>query len=174
MPSGVIVELDVGAGLGADLHFLGLRLLDRVEAVLLAVVALHCGGDAGVGLRHGRPHTVERHRGAHLVALLGGEQQHESATHAEADGPDLGPGDPFVRQQVVDGAAEVGRSLVDRQLAHHLAGLVGVVGHPPAVQVGREGHKTCGGEAVGNCGDVVVEPPPLLDHDDAGARAGRG
>ena len=61
---------------------------------------------------------------------------------------------------------------VDGQVRHHLAGVVGVVGDLAAVQVRGQRDEALGGEAVADVDDVVVEAPPLLDDDDAGAGAG--
>ena len=167
-------ELDVGPGLRADLGLLAAGVLGRVEVVALAVVALHRGGQTGVRGGHGGADPVERDGGGDLGALLSGQHQHEAAAHAEADGAHGAAGHRVVGQQEVDGAAEVLRGLVDGQGHHHRAGLVGVVRGPAAVQVRRQGDEPGGGQAVGDVGDVVGQPPPLLDDQDAGAGAGGG
>jgi hypothetical protein len=79
-----------------------------------------------------------------------------------------------VAEQEVDGAAEVARGALHRQLLHELAGLVGVVGGGAAVEVGCERDEALRGEPVGHVGDVARQPPPLLDHDDAGSAPCRG
>ena len=50
-----------------------------------------------------------------------------------------------------------------------LAGLVGLGGGLAVVQVGRQRDEALGGEAVAHVLDVGHQPPPLLDHDHAGA-----
>src|SRR5689334_22057298 len=103
----VVEELDRDTGLPADLLLLRPGLLDRVEVVALAVVTLHRGAQAGVGVRHGRTDAVEGHRGADLLALLGGQEQHEPPAHAEADGTDRGRRHRVVAEQEVNRTTEV-------------------------------------------------------------------
>ena len=85
--------------------------------------------------------------------------------------PTLPPASPRPAGDLVDGAAHVLGGLLDVQRHHQLAGLVGLGGRLAVVQVGGEGDEALGGEAVAHVLDVVDQPPPLLDHDDAGAAA---
>ena len=80
--------------------------------------------------------------------------------------------DRVVGDQEVDGTGEVTGGPIDRQVGHQLAGLVRVVRRRAAVQVGRERDEALSRQPVGDARDVVGQPPPLLDHDDAGAAAG--
>jgi hypothetical protein len=77
-----------------------------------------------------------------------------------------------VAEQEVDRTAEVARRLVDGQLGHQPARLVGVVGRGAAVEVGGERDEALAGQPVGDAGDVLGQAPPLLDDDHARARAG--
>ena len=72
------------------------------------------------------------------------------------------------RGEVVDGAAHVASGAIGRHALHELAGLVHLVvrRERAVVQVGREGDEAGRTQAVGDPLDVVVETPPLLDHDD--------
>ena len=47
----------------------------------------------------------------------------------------------------------------------------GLSGHLAPIQVDRQGGVSVGGQAVRPVADVIVEPPPLMDHHDA--RQGR-
>ena len=94
------------------------RVVGGVEVVALAVVALHRGGQAREGLRDGRADAVERDGRADPVALLRGEQQHEAAAHAEADGADASPlVTASWASRKSTAPAEVAGGLVDGQLA---------------------------------------------------------
>ena len=163
-------------GLLADLALLLPGIVHRVEGVLFAVVGLNGGVDPAEAVRDGLADAVERDRGADAGPLLGRQQEDEPATHTESDGADGRGGHALVRQQEVHRAAEVPRRAVLRQIGHELTRLVGVMGHPAAEQVGRECDEALAGERVRDTGDVVGEPPPLLDDDDArpAARGGEG
>jgi hypothetical protein len=54
---------------------------------------------------------------------------------------------------------------------HLLLGLVRLLGGLAVEQVRRQRDVALRGEAVANAADVIVDPPPLLEHDDAGAFA---
>ena len=73
-----------------------------------------------------------------------------------------------------DRTGHVLRRLVEVQRHHQLAGAVGFGGALAVVQVGRERREPRGGEAIDDVGDVRHQPPPLLDHDDAGTAAVAG
>jgi hypothetical protein len=49
----------------------------------------------------------------------------------------------------------------------------GVLGHDAAVEIDRERRVAVGGETIGPVLDVVVEPVPLVDHDDRGRSRAR-
>src|SRR5581483_3404120 len=69
--------------------------------------------------------------------------------------------------QVVDAVGLV-------EFRHQLAGDVGILGDLVAlarVEVGGDGKVTLLGETAGNVADMIVEPPPLLDHDHRRTRA---
>jgi hypothetical protein len=172
MPGRVVEELHLGAGLLPDLLFLLAGLVGRIEGVLFGVVALHRRGDAGELIRNPLPHPIERHRGTDLVALLGGQQQHEAAAHAEAHRADLAGGDGGMVEQEVDRPGQVLGRLLGGQFRHQPAGLVRVVGGLAAEQVRRQRHEAFLREPVGDVDDVVGKPPPLLDDDHPRASSG--
>jgi len=60
---------------------------------------------------------------------------------------------------LVGGADEV-------EAAHHVVGLVRLLGHAALVEVGRQRVVALAREPVGDAADLVVETPPFLDHDD--------
>jgi hypothetical protein len=71
--------------------------------------------------------------------------------------------------QVVDRAANVlVRGAGKIQAVHQVAGLVRLLRDAALEQVGRQGVEAGAGEAVGDAADLVVEPPPFLDHHHAG------
>ena len=74
----------------------------------------------------------------------------------------------------VDRARHVLGRLLDVERHHQLAGFVGLVRDDPAVDVGRERDEALGREAVAHLLDLVVEAPPLLEHDHPGARPDGG
>jgi len=135
-------------------------------------VDLHGGREVPV-VRGGvgpRDEPVGRDHGGHGVGALGGQHQGQPAPHAEPDDTDMGPAGPA--PELVDGPAELGGGTahVDR---HHLLGrLVGLgEGHLSAVvEVGGEGGEPGVGEPVAGPGDLVDDPPPLLEDDDPGTR----
>ena len=144
------------------------------EVVVLGVVALHRGLQLRVvGLRRGpRDDAVVRHRGLDRVGPQRREPEREPAAHAEADDAHAVAGHRVVAAEVVDGAGHVLGRLLDVQRHHQLTGLVGLRMGPSlaVVQVGRERDEPFAGVPVAHLLDLVVEPPPLLDHDDPGPR----
>ena len=72
--------------------------------------------------------------------------------------------------QVGKGGPEVAEHPVGRGAHHELVGLLLIRRDLAAVEVGREGHVPLPGESARLVLHPVVEPPPLLDHDDGGER----
>jgi len=66
------------------------------------------------------------------------------------------------------GGFDLGHGGLHVEFHHELARLVGLGGDLAVVEVGRQRGEACGGDAARDVLDVVVETPPLLDHDDAG------
>ena len=159
---------------------LGLERLGRVraeEVVLLGHVALHPGFE----LRPVRLHValgepVEGDDGADLVRAVGGDDEGQHPAHAEPDHADAVTGHRVEARQVVDGAAHVPPRPVGRHGLHELRGLVHLVvpGQLAVVEVGGQRHEPRLAEAVRHLLDPPVEAPPLLHHEDTGARTARG
>jgi hypothetical protein len=61
------------------------------------------------------------------------------------------------------------RRVGEIELAHQMVGLVRLGGKTALVEIRGERVVAGAGKAVGNPADLVVEPPPFLDHHDAGA-----
>lgn len=99
----------------------------------------------------------------------GGDGQR--AAHAEAHRGKLAA--PHATQ-VIDGAANVlMRGAGEIQAVHQVAGLICVLRNAALEQVGRQGSEPGPREAVGNPADLVVQPPPFLDHHHAGTALSR-
>ena len=120
---------------------------------MVAGSAKGCGrnaveADGGIGLRH-----VDR----------SGDSQR--AAHTKAHYRDLAAG----LLQVLDRAAQI---LVGRagkiEALHHVVGFVRFRGDPAFVKVWRDGVVAGARKAVGDAADLVVQPPPFLNHDHAG------
>ena len=93
------------------------------------------------------------------------------SAHAEADRASpvaLGLVKP---EQVVDSPAQILFDLVDRERHHELAGIIGAGCRPTVIHVRSERDEPLLGEAIGHVRDVIDEPPPLLNHEDAGPAA---
>jgi hypothetical protein len=103
----VLVELGLHSGLGLDARGQGQYRVGVGHHVLLAEVAEQGRGEPGEAGEVLFRHAVERHGRPDLVALLGGEHEHETAAHAEADGADLRGGDGLVPEKEVDGSGEI-------------------------------------------------------------------
>src|SRR5207249_3217241 len=115
---------------------------------------------------------VVRHDGLHRVGPQRRQPQREPPAGTESGHADAAPGHGVVAAQVVDRTGQVLRRLLDIERHHHLRGLVGLVHRDlAAVHVGRERDEALARVPVAHLFDLLVEPPPLLDHDDAGAAA---
>ncbi len=57
--------------------------------------------------------------------------------------------------------------IAEIEAAHQMFGFGGLYRRLAAVQVGNQCGVAGGGKAVGNTADLVVQPPPFLDHDQA-------
>ena len=126
-----------------------------------------------VGLGVGpRDEPVERHARGDGVGSLGGEHERQAPAHAEPDHAHLVARRP--PPDLVDGAGHVLGGPVELQRHHLLARLVGLGHLRPPVEVGGQRDEAGGREPVTDVLDVGHEAPPLLDHDDAGARPDAG
>jgi hypothetical protein len=76
--------------------------------------------------------------------------------------------------EVVDRADHVLRGALDVERHHELGRLVGLLGLDTPVHVGRERDEPFGRESVADFLDLVVDAPPLLEHDHTPAGAGVG
>jgi hypothetical protein len=164
------MHLDRHARLGAELlhHLAG--PVRRDELVVLAEVALDGGPDAGeVLVPLERP--VEHDGRGDLLTRPRGQVQDERAAHAEPDRPDRVPGHRRLREKVVDRSRQLRHRLLRVELPRERHGLVLVVRDPAAEQIRRQRHEPLAGEPVAHVGNVIVQAPPLLDDDHAGAGA---
>ena len=118
------------------------------------------------GLFGGRNAVVAHRRVA--VGEPGRGDRGERAAHAEAH--DRGPFQ--ARLEVLQRALHLDLGSPDPiEPLHQVVGLVGHGRHPAVVEVGRGRREPGRREALGHALDLVVQAPPFLDHDDAGARA---
>jgi hypothetical protein len=132
-------------------------------------VAEHGAADlreVGLAVRH---HVVVGDGGADLGRLRRAPDR-EPAAGAEPDRADLAVA-LRVLEHLLDGPAHVLHSLVHVQRHQLLLGLVRLLGGVAVVEVGSEGDEPLLGEAVAHLPHAVVESPPLVDHDHAGALA---
>ena len=75
---------------------------------------------------------------------------------------------PLDAGQMLDRAGDVlVRGADEVEAAHHVVGLVRLLRHAALVEVGRQRVVARAREAIGDAADLVVQPPPFLDHDDA-------
>ncbi len=176
----VVRERVVGVRVGEELDVLAeplqllFELADRLgvgEVVIGGVMALHRGLQLRVvGLRVGpRDEPVIRHDRLDRVRSQRREPEREPAAGAEAGDADAAAAHGVVALEVVDRAGQVLGGLLDVQRHHHLGRLVGLPDRNlAAVHVGPEGDEPFARVPVAHLLDLLVEPPPLLDHDDAG------
>ena len=108
---------------------------------------------------------VERDTSGHGVGASGGENEGEAPTHTEPDHTHMAPEDLRGNSSTAPLMSLVA-SGIRRAIISLPASSGSVVFFPGKVR--GKGHEALGGEAVADIGDVRDEPPPLLDHDDAG------
>src|SRR3990172_2905926 len=168
-----VVEEAVG-GARIDLHLPGLpELLERLLEPLDVVpgdpdvrVAVDVEDRAGQVLERGLVGDLAIvGRGGPDVLAAAGEQERVGAAHAEAGDSDAIPPDLLHAPEVRDGAQQVLDGVLAAEGPHQLAGLVGIRRDLAVVEVRGEGHVPFARVPLGHVLDVVVEPPPLLDHD---------
>ena len=159
-PASFRAGLEIPRDVGAD------------EAVLLGEEAEHRCLQRGQHRLHVRVDAVEVHaRPDRFVAAR--TEQRELPAHAEAHDADSIALRTLGEEEVAR-AAEILLRLLDVERHHELAGVVRGGRRLAVVEVGGERHVALRGEAVGDVLDVADEPPPLLDHDDAGTGAALG
>jgi hypothetical protein len=104
--------------------------------------------------------AVEAHAGREPRHMHGGADGQRPA-HAETHRGNLAA----EASQVVDRTTNVlvcGAGKIEA--VHQVAGLVRLLRDAALVEVGRQCVEPGAGEAVGDAADLVVEPPPFLDH----------
>ena len=86
--------------------------------------------------------------------------------------PTFAPSTAVVVQQHRHRGIEIARRAGDLEIHHQPARHVRVVGRLAAVEIRRQGHEALASQPIADVANVGHEPPPLLDHDHAGAPTG--
>src|SRR5205807_9746808 len=89
----------------------------------------------------------------------------QPAAETEADRADALAFEALERAQVFGRAAHLVLDLVHRHRHHQLLRRVGLLRRLAAVEVGREREEPLACEAIADGADVLVDAPPLLQHD---------
>src|SRR5437764_5970264 len=111
-----------------------------------------------------REHVVERDRRRDLRTRRPGPHG-QPAAQAEADRTDAPALEALERAQMFGRAAHLVLDLVHRHRHHQLLRLVRLLRRLAAVEVGRMREEALTGEAIADGADVLVDAPPLLQHD---------
>mmetsp|Transcript_21584 Transcript_21584/g.51159 ORF Transcript_21584/g.51159 Transcript_21584/m.51159 type:complete len:251 (-) Transcript_21584:430-1182(-) len=160
----VAMPLVAHAGLG-QLGLQAVDAADREELVLRGPVGLQRDADLAGVHELQRRHAVPDH-GRVGLGHQHRRQQRQRAAHAVAGHADLAAAEAQALQ-VLHRAAHILRGrLAEVQARHQVVGLLGLDGALPAVEVRHQGREAGAGEALGHAADLVVQAPPLLDHDD--------
>ncbi len=152
-----------------QLALVGANRLHRNALIGFAKQPQNRGGHLLRGLIVQLAAPVKHHHRADILAHPG-HHQRQPAAHAEADDSCPFGFDKWLGNQIIDRALNI----LDRPGAvkfhRQLASFVWLGGFPPAIQVWRQRDEALAREAPGDILDVVVQPPPFLNHDDAGKR----
>ena len=157
---GLEIARQPGHGFGRD-EFVVLREDRQHRGLAVREVQRHVGMDT-VEVRHGADPSVPGARG-----------EGELTAHAESGDTDLGPLDRVGVEELEGRGVEVAEGPRDLEIQHQATGRVGFGPGLPAVEIGRQGDEALAGQPVADISDVIDQPPPLLDHQDAGTPPGR-
>ena len=174
--TGALVDRELGVHTGRaelGLEFRGARRGE--EVVVLGHVAADDRRDTRVvRLTVTRGEAVERDGDLDEVGAERREDEGEHAAHAEPDDGDTLSTGRLERCQVIDSSAHISGGAIHRESGHEFASAIhlGMPGQFTVVEVGGEGGEAGGRQLIADLDDPAIEPPPLLDDDDAGPAAG--